>query len=152
MGSRKVAQLFLRALVITNIVGFSSVCGVPPGFAQDTILRVDAVSASPGDTAIPVDITTSNSILVASTDLIVSYDTTALTATNVIVPHLSLSAANLDDAQGEVRLLTTAPMGVTLLANDILVTVIFDVEPNPQPGCYPLTLTDSDGGSDFEQR
>jgi hypothetical protein len=151
MGNKKEIEPFAKILLVAAIVGFSSVCAVPPGFSQDTVLHLDTVSASPGDTAVPVNIATGDSILVASTDLVLSYDTSVLAAIQASSPSLTMSALNIDDGQGEVRLLTTDPMGVTLPASAILATVVFDVEPNAQPGCYPLTLTDADGDYDFEQ-
>jgi hypothetical protein len=80
-----------------------------------------------------------------------SYDTTCLTATSVTVPNLSVSAQKIDDAAGQVMVLTTDPGGKPLNGGDILMTVLFTVEECAQPGtCFSLALTDEDGDSDFE--
>ena len=70
---------------------------------MDTTLEVSNEAGQPGDTGIPITVTTSKAITVGSTDLILTFDPAALQAMAATTTTLSSFAHVIDNAAGEVR-------------------------------------------------
>jgi hypothetical protein len=144
-----------KSSLIATVIGFSMAFLVSPGLAQDTILQVVCEPTS-WEGCYDCDITTESEILVASTDLVIGFDPNCLEGINVTCPVgmvcPSVTAKNIDNVMGQVKVLTTDPFGLTLPVDGVIFTVTFCCDPGAPVGqCCPMTLTDYDGEFDFEQ-
>jgi hypothetical protein len=137
----QVQNIFSGSLTITTSPGGGD---QPPGSESGITIRVEDGSASPGDTAIAIDILVEDAAGLAGGDLTLTYDASVLTAKRVtpgpLISSSGITVIGNIATTGQVKISMAGATGISS-DNGVLVTLTFDVKSTAQPGVFNLTLT-----------
>jgi len=132
---------FLFSLILTLTLLSS------PAFTQVTVSIPVDLSANPGDTGgkIPVNVSDVTGLNVISADLIISYDTSVLTATGATLDGTIAAGgqvtSNFDfPAKGQITVGITKTLP-PLSESGVLVFILFDVEESPPTNISELSFS-----------
>jgi cysteine-rich repeat protein len=109
----------------------------------DTIISASSTLGAPGETGLPVDVRTSNPIVVGSTDLRLTFDPNVVEAMDVTSPLTDF--VFFIDPLGTVTTASATANGQACPGGEALFTATFNVLPGAEPGCAVLGIEDADG-------